>query len=120
MNDEQALWNWLACAARHAATDLRRSRSRYLQALARFAARWRPPIIEPDADGRLLAALEVALSKLPELDRALIESRYFISESLDVIGERHTLSARAVEGRLARLRARLREQIVEELKLDLR
>src|SRR6186997_521518 len=35
--DEAALWNWIACAARHAAADLRRKGGRYLRALGRFA-----------------------------------------------------------------------------------
>lgn len=119
--DEQALWNWLACAARHAATDLRRTGSRYRQALARFMTWWshreRPghgP--QPDADTALLAALERALSKLNAAERTLIEGRYFNGDSLAEMGSCSGLTERAVEGRLARLRQRLRELIAEELK----
>ncbi|MFN0126203.1 MAG: sigma factor-like helix-turn-helix DNA-binding protein [Verrucomicrobiales bacterium] len=56
-----------------------------------------------------------ALNHLTPDERALIEGRYFTGKSLEAIGARHALSARAVEGRLARLRARLRELIAEEL-----
>lgn len=114
--DEAALWNWIACAARHAAVDLRRKGGRYLRALRRFAEWWQRPAEEAGADGGLLAALEAALGKLAAEERALIEGRYFSGESLEMIGARLSLSARAVEGRLARLRVKLRGLIADELK----
>jgi len=63
----------------------------------------------------LSVALEAALQKLAPEERSLIEGRYFAGESLETIGARHALSVRAVEGRLARLRTRLRELIAQEL-----
>ena len=111
MNDEPALWNWIACAARHAASDLRRKGGRYLRALSRFTEWWQPAITDTEADNPLPAALDFALHKLTPDERALIEGRYFASESLEAIGTRHALTIRAVEGRLARLR----ELIAEEL-----
>ena len=116
VRDEQALWNWVACASRHAATDLRRKGGRYLRTLLRFAEWWHRPAEDTDADSGLLAALEAALNKLAADERALIEGRYFAGEPLETIGARQALSVRAVEGRLARLRIRLRELIAEELK----
>lgn len=115
MKDEQALWNWIACAARHAASDLRRKGGRYLLALSRFAEWWQPAPCAADRDNLMPAALETALNKLTADERALIEGRYFANESLESIGARHALTDRAVEGRLARLRTRLRELIAEEL-----
>lgn len=115
MNDEQALWSWIACAARHAASDLRRKGGRYLRALSRFAEWWQPAVNDTETDNHLPAALESALGKLTSDERALIEGRYFTQESLESIATRHALSSRAVEGRLARLRTRLRELIAEEL-----
>jgi RNA polymerase sigma factor (sigma-70 family) len=118
--DEQGLWNWLACAARHAATDLRRKGGRYRQALGRFTDWWvqrgAGAAKGTDAETALLNALEVALGRLSVEERSLIEGRYFSGESLVQIGERCGLTERAVEGRLARLRQRLREGIAEELK----
>jgi RNA polymerase sigma factor (sigma-70 family) len=118
MHDEATLWNWIARAARNAATDARRKGSRYLHALFRFAESWtrKPATHCNDSPDHLLAALEAALEKLTPDERALIDGRYFAGDSLELIGRAGGLSARAVEGRLARLRARLRELIAEELK----
>jgi RNA polymerase sigma factor (sigma-70 family) len=120
LDDESALWNWMARAARNAATDLRRTGGRYLRALGRFS-KWvtqpsNPREGEDSADDGLLVALETALTHLTEDERALIEGRYFRGETLDAIGARHALTTRAVEGRLARLRDRLRVLIAEQLK----
>jgi RNA polymerase sigma factor (sigma-70 family) len=120
LEDEQILWNWIACAARHAASDLRRMGGRYLRVLGRFA-QW---VIQPvhrggnksDADEGLLSALDAALLFLSEDEHALVEGRYFRAETLEVIASQHQISVRAVEGRLARLRKRLRELITEQLK----
>jgi RNA polymerase sigma factor (sigma-70 family) len=117
IRDEPALWSWIACAARHAATDLRRKGGRYVEVLRRFAEWWPSVAKEADADEGLLAALETALSQLGDDERGLIEARYFAGETLEVIGTRHALSVRAVEGRLARLRVRLRDLVAKEIKL---
>jgi RNA polymerase sigma factor (sigma-70 family) len=120
VKEEQALWNWIACAARHAATDLRRTSSRYRQVLDRFLDWWKTcepsPAEIPDTETALHHALEKALQTLTAEEGMLIEGRYFQNESLEAIGERCGLSGRAVEGRLARLRQRLREQIADELR----
>lgn len=116
LQDEAALWNWIACAARHAASDLRRKGGRYLRALGRFAEWCQPSAgVAVESDDRLPSALESALGKLEPAERALIDGRYFTSESLEAIAARHALTVRAVEGRLARLRTRLRELIAKEL-----
>ena len=75
-----------------------------------------PPHSTDGTDDRLLAALEAALGQLAPDERTLIEGRYFAGESLEAIGARQALSVRAVEGRLARLRVRLRQLIAQELK----
>jgi len=117
LHDEQALWDWMACAARHAAIDLRRKGGRYLRALHRLADWWHSPALNVPGDDvdSLLTTLDAALQQLTDEERALIAARYFAGESLETIGAHQALSARAVEGRLARLRTRLRELIAEEL-----
>lgn len=115
--DEPALWAWTACAARHAAVDLKRKGGRYRRMLDRFTEWWAQPAQNPAAHAadHLLAALEAALRHLSEEERMLIEGRYFTGQTLAEIGAQLSLSERAVEGRLARLRQRLRELIAEQL-----
>lgn len=52
--------------------------------------------------------LHAALGELPPKDRQLVESHYFGGLTLAEIAARHGLTERAVEGRLRRLRIRLR------------
>lgn len=114
--DEAALWNWLAQAARHAACDLRRSRGRYHRALERFTDWLRQRSADEDEpEDAILAALDRALERLEPDERALIQGRYFTRLNLEEIGAGQGLSTRAVEGRLARLRQKLRALIAEEL-----
>lgn len=120
LDDEPALWCWIACAARHAASDLRRKGGRYQRALERFRLWWSPSPESEEADDTtgLMNAMEAALVQLTEEENLLIEGRYFAGESLETIGARLSLSSRAVEGRLARLRQRLREEIARQLRLQ--
>ena len=73
--DDDALWSWLACAARSAATDLGRTGGRYRGALARFSE-WLQPDNSADTSAeteiQLLAALDTALSQLSADERDLI------------------------------------------------
>lgn len=116
LHDEAALWNWIACAARHAAVDLRRTGGRYRRALSRFAEWWQPTTNATEGDRSLHGALEAALARMSADERSLIEDRYFTRRSLGVMAGERALTMRAIEGRLARLRTRLREMIAEELR----
>lgn len=116
--DENALWAWLICAARSASVDLRRRNSRYLHALARFAE-WlgaKRTERKSDPEAELMVALQKAIESLPPEERSLIDARYAERESLTEIGQRCGLTARAVEGRMARLRERLRREIATQMK----
>jgi RNA polymerase sigma-70 factor (ECF subfamily) len=116
LRDADALWAWLARAARSAAVDLRRTGGRYGRALERFAE-WlgrsgqAPPDRDDVAEARALAALDRALETLGDDQRRLIELRYFSNHSLNEIARAFDLTPRAVEGRLARLRAALRDAL---------
>jgi RNA polymerase sigma factor (sigma-70 family) len=116
LHDEAALWSWIACAARHAAVDLRRTGGRYRRALSRFAEWWQPTNNATEADRSLHGALEAALVRMTPDERSLIEDRYFTRRSLEAMAADRALTIRAIEGRLARLRTRLREMIAEELR----
>ena len=115
---EEILWNWIICAARSAASDLRRTGGRYRKALARFAE-WlhlqKPPPAERADEGHISAALEKAIATLTEEERALLDVRYIAQRSLEEAGRQFGASARAIEGRLARIRAKLRQRIAAEL-----
>jgi RNA polymerase sigma factor (sigma-70 family) len=110
VENEIALWNWLARAARNAATDLRRVDGRYRAALERC-----PAPTADNQDDSLSVALELALGQLTDEERRLLEARYSQRASLEETAARLGCTARAVEGRLARLREKLRELIVVQL-----
>lgn len=121
--DERALWHWMARAARNAATDSRRIRSRYLAAVKRFTtwvicggASVSDSLMVGDGESTIFAALDKAMDALIEEERSLIEMRYFTDRTLEEISEETGLSIRAVEGRLARLRAKLSVAIASELR----
>ena len=119
--DEFALWNWLARAARSAASDLNRTGGRYRGAIARFTE-WllrrgalERPEDNQDGSDLLLQALDRVLARLVGDELALLEARYFEGVPLEEIGNQLGISARAVEGRLARLRQKMRQLITDEL-----
>jgi RNA polymerase sigma factor (sigma-70 family) len=119
--DEAALWNWITRAMRSAAIDLRRVGGRYSRALGRFADWLRFGLgAEPDAtsESRMFAALDSALGILEPEEQHLIDCRYFKREPLETIAARCGTTARAIEGRLARIRARLRSNITSALRQE--
>lgn len=117
LSDETALWNWIAKAARNAATDLGRTGGRYQRLLGRFKD-WLLPVhtqkhpLDADANPEtLLEILDHALVQLEKEELELLQARYFDGDSLEDIANRLGLTHRAVEGRLARLRKKLKAQI---------
>lgn len=119
----EALWNWLAQAARCACADLHRGRSRYGRALTRFAETFRhwpgaeeEPSPSPcDPETHLLHALDAALEQLDEPERKLLEARYVRRQSLSKIASEQDSTSRAIEGRLRRLRRKLRNRLSSAL-----
>lgn len=122
LSDEAALWNWIARAARNVATDLRRTGGRYQRLLGRFKD-WILPDhtqkhpLDTDASAEtLLKILDQALAQLEKQELDLLQARYFNGDSLDDIANRLGLTNRAVEGRLSRLRKKLKGQIANLIK----
>ena len=115
--DEAALWAWLARAARTAAVDAGRRRRRYTALLARVAALFSSEDSTPPEDTEAVwhAALETALTELDPASRDLVEARYFQRRPLAVVAAEQTTSDRAIEGRLARIREKLRRSILLQL-----
>jgi len=115
--DEAALWAWLARAARTAAADAGRRSRRYSALLRRVAglfSRDEDPAPE-DTEAVWLAALEKALASLDDDARALIEARYFHRRPLADVAAEQSSTGRAIEGRLARVREKLRRSILQQL-----
>lgn len=120
-DEEAQFWNWLTVLARTALADQRRKRSRYRAFLERFTGQARveleaAPTADGEADAQLLAALEQSLGRLPVEERALVERKYFRRESVREIATSLQLSEKAVESRLARVRQRLKGEVLTALK----
>ena len=115
--DDDALWCWLAKAARCAAADAARREQRRSAFLAKLTALWTaaPPPPAEDPETLWHQALEAALEKLPDDDRALLHARYTERAPLAEIATRLGTTDRAIESRLARLRASLRTAILARL-----
>jgi RNA polymerase sigma-70 factor (ECF subfamily) len=62
-----------------------------------------------------LAALESALTQLDEDSRRLIEARYYQKRPLAAVAAELSSTDRAIEGRLARVREKLRRTIIQQL-----
>jgi RNA polymerase sigma-70 factor (ECF subfamily) len=118
---EADLWRWLAALARSAATDGARRKNRYRAALDRYLG-WftqvaSPIAAEPPEDSleRLDVLLEETLNGLAPSDRDLLVARYRHRSSIKELAQETRVSEKAMESRLARLRAFLRRRILERL-----
>lgn len=121
--DEGIFWNWVVCVARSAAADLRRSGGRYRKAVTRFAEWLRADkvrILGPPDESFLNVALDNALATLTPEEQRLIEARYTAQSPLSETAAAFGASTRAIEGRLARIRAKLRKEIAAQLAAYLR
>ena len=115
---EAVFWSWLTVLARSAARDGARQRNRYTAMLATYASEWwRPAHPEPvDADPALERCLKLALESLTEDERRLLAARYETRQKVVGIAEEFGQSPKAVESRLARLRERLRAELLKRLR----
>jgi len=116
---EAALWAWLSQIARNALVDYIREQSRLPK----------PVSIElldssdnaPEAaEAELLEWLECGLNELDEEERALVESIYFQRRrQRDLAGDSGT-TPKAIESKLARIRAKLRQFVLQRIKNERR
>ena len=121
-DSEPALWSWLTVLARSSIVDEERKRRRYLSFLDRFFHRQQieASAAADDTDAQLLALLEKHLAALPEDERQLVERKYLASASVKEIAADCEQSEKAVESRLVRIRKKLREAVLAELKHESR
>ena len=117
--EEAVFWSWLTVLARSALGDQTRKRRRYLAFLDRFTQHAQIQSVLPDdgeADTRLLACLQQGLEALPEDERDLLQSKYFARQSVREIAADLESSEKAVESRLGRIRRKLKQAVLEELR----
>ena len=119
-DSEAVFWSWLTILARSAFLDEQRKRRRYRSLLDRFlshfAATTDRAAVHPVTDAELVNLLEENLATLPPDDRALLESKYYDAQSVRDIAARSGCSEKAVESRLGRVRSRLKQRILTQLK----
>jgi len=116
---EAVFWSWLTVLARTALSDQRRKARRYLAFLDRFwrqARLARAPSEPADTDGCLLGFLDSELAVLPADERLLLEWKYFEHRSVRAIAEELQTSEKAVESRLVRVRRKLKQALLDDLK----
>jgi RNA polymerase sigma-70 factor (ECF subfamily) len=119
---EAAFWSWLTVLARSSLADENRRRRRYLAFLDRFMEHARAEIDRANtdrADERLRLLLERGLASLPADERQLVEWKYFEREPVRRIAEQLQTTEKAVESRLVRVRRKLKDTVLAELKHEL-
>jgi RNA polymerase sigma factor (sigma-70 family) len=115
---EDAFWSWLTVLARSSVSDERRRSTRYFSFLERF---FHHRTIEDQAPieqntSPLEERLNTALDALEPEDRQLLERKYLSGEPVRQIAQTIRLSEKAVESRLVRVRQKLREMMLAQLK----
>ncbi len=117
-DSEAVFWSWLTVLARSSVVDEERKRQRYWAALDRFCwwSKARQAITSDEAEDRLQGLLEEGLAALPAEDRALIKQKYYDSRSVKDLAAEHATTESAMESRLVRIRRKLKEAIVAQLK----
>jgi RNA polymerase sigma-70 factor (ECF subfamily) len=108
---EAALHGWLWQVARRSWLDLIRRQKRYEALPADEIAG-----VEEPAGHPLNEVLQVALGELPPDARELLQSFYIDERPLSEIAAERGLAYKAAESRLSRLRAALRERILQILR----
>jgi RNA polymerase sigma-70 factor (ECF subfamily) len=108
---EAALHGWLWQVARRSWLDLVRQRKRYEVLPSEEIVEAPEPVGHP-----LNEVLQVALGELPPDARELLQSFYIDERPLSEIAAERGLTYKAAESRLSRLRAALRERILQILR----
>ena len=118
-SDENIFWSWLTVLARSASSDDRRKRGRYRAFLDRFFREAPPEETSPtgtDDSHQLNLLLVSALARLEEEERQLVEGKYFKNQSVRELAQARGASEKAIESKLTRLRVKLKQAIIEQLR----
>ncbi len=114
-DEERRLWAWLCVVAKNAFIDHRRARQRDdrfvpLDDLAKDAED------EPRTPSQLSEILREILPTLPSEERELLQAAYVDGRPLGELAEASGQTYKAMECRLARLRRKLKEQLLNYLR----
>jgi len=116
---EEVFWSWLTVLARSAFADESRKQRRYLSFLDRFmrhADVAAPREQEDHAAERLRTLLERTVATLPADEQKLVGQKYLAHRSVhEIAGELQT-TEKAVESKLSRIRRKLKDAVLAELK----
>ena len=118
VEDEPALWNWMAKIARNVAIDAHRRRLSYWKLLTRYTFFFDHPERTPDVDcdTTLHQILEASLNALDPADCALIRGKYFNRLPVRELARQCGLTEKCIESRLLRARRVLRDSILRQLR----
>lgn len=110
--------SWLRLVARTALSDCCRRHRSFWALLHRREVDPSEHAVPSAGEDRLLAALEVALAGLEPETRDLLETKYLEDADVRAIARRLAISEKAVESRLTRARAELRQRLLASLPRD--
>ena len=116
---EEKFWSWLTVLARSALADESRKRSRYFSFLERFTRHQEIKVTVTDngeTDERFRALLDKNLTALPADERQLVEQKYILHQSVREIADGQQTTEKAVESKLSRVRRKLKDAVLAELK----
>ena len=105
--------------ARSARADESRKQRRYFAFLEKFTWHRKSETVagnDNEADERLHVMLGGQLASLPEDERRLVEQKYILHQSVREIADRLQTTEKAVESKLSRVRRKLKEAMLAELK----
>lgn len=120
---EDIFWSWLTVLARSAFSDEARKRSRYFSFLERFT---RHTNVELDGasdnqtDERLRILLEHQVALLSPDEQKLVGQKYFARRAVREIADELQTTEKAVESKLSRVRRKLKDAVLVELKNESR
>ena len=114
-DEDRRLWGWLRVLAKNTFIDHCRGRQR----LSRFVS-LNEMSAEPDGhvntEHRLNEVLREALAALAPEERELVQAAYVDKRPIGELAEESGQTYKAVESRLGRLRRKLKEQLLNELR----
>jgi RNA polymerase sigma-70 factor (ECF subfamily) len=114
-DEERALWAWLCTLAKNSFIDFYRAEQRRNKLVSMEEL---PPALTSEADSanQLSEVLLDALSILPPEERELIQAAYVDERPLQELADASGQTYKAVESRLARLRQKLKKQLLQNLR----